>query len=262
MPLIYRNAGAWGPGKGARLTSLEADGNVHDLDSRVRNLEDNPPQAIGIDHFSVSGNALTIILSNGSTHGPFTLPRASWRWAGEWQPLTLYYTFDLVAQGGSIYLVQHSHSSDAAFAPDAEDIEGFRYARLLTSPDQPYDVGMFHASVIPGGGGLLLQHVATRSFVLPVGFADSTAFLLTPVDTDSIALPIHKNGELIGQIEFNVGEGIVGPGEGQLGTFIGETPAAEVQFARTDRLTVFAPAIADGIAADLSITFAARTGTI
>ena len=43
MPLIYRNAGAWGPGKGARLTSLEADGNVYDLDSRVLNLELNPP---------------------------------------------------------------------------------------------------------------------------------------------------------------------------------------------------------------------------
>jgi hypothetical protein len=262
MPLIYRNAGAWGPGKGARLTSLEADGNVHALDSRVRNLEDNPPEAIGIDHFSVSGNALTIVLSNGSTHGPFTLPSASWRWAGEWQPLTLYYTLDLVAQGGSIYLVQHNHTSDATFAADAEDIEGFRYARLLTSPDQPYDVGMFHASVIPGDGGLLLQHVATRSFVLPVGFDDSTAFLLTPVETDSIALPIHKNGELIGHIEFNPGEGIVGADEGQLGIFVAITPVAEVQFHRTDRLTVFAPDVADGSAADLSITFAARTGTI
>ena len=120
---------------------------------------------------------------------------------------------------------------------------------------------MFHASIVPGGGSLLLQHVATRSFVLPVGFEASTAFLLTPVDTDSIALPIHKNGGLIGHIEFNVGEGIVGAAEGQLGTFVGES-AAEVQFERTDRLTVLAPDVADGIAADLSITFAARTGTI
>ena len=76
MPLIYRNAGAWGAGKSARLSSLEADGNVFDLDGRIRNIEDNPPAAIGIDHFAVSGNALTIYLSNGSTHGPFTLPSA------------------------------------------------------------------------------------------------------------------------------------------------------------------------------------------
>ena len=49
MPLIYRNAGPWGPGKGARLTSLEADGNVYDLDSRLRNVELNPPAAVSID---------------------------------------------------------------------------------------------------------------------------------------------------------------------------------------------------------------------
>ena len=53
MPLVYRNAGAWGAGKGARLTSLEADGNVYDLDVRVQSLEQNPPLAIGIDHFAV-----------------------------------------------------------------------------------------------------------------------------------------------------------------------------------------------------------------
>jgi len=261
MPLIYRNAGAWGPGKGARLTSLEADGNVHDLDGRVRNLEDNPPEGIGIDHFSVSGNALTIFLSNGSTHGPFSLPSASWRWAGEWQPLTLYYTLDLVAQGGSIYLVQHNHTSDATFAADAEDIDGFRYARLLSPPDQPYDVGMFHAGGIPGDESVLLQHVATRSFVVPIGFADSTAYLLNPVSTENIVLAIYKNADLIGNLEFNIDENVLGDG-GQLGSFVGLAPPAEVQFSRTDRLSIFAPDVADATASGLSITFAARAGTI
>jgi hypothetical protein len=261
MALIYRNAGVWGPGKGARLTSLEADGNVHDLDGRVRNLEDHPPEAIGIDHFSVSGNALTIFLSNGSTHGPFTLPSASWRWAGEWQPLTLYYKLDLVAQGGCIYLVQHNHTSNAAFAADAEDIDGYRYAKLLNPPDQPYDVGMFHAGAIPGDESVLLQHVATRSFVLPIGFAESTAYFLNAVSTENILLTIYKNADLIGSIAFNVGENVLSDG-GQLGTFAGPPTPGEVQFSRTDRLTIFAPAVADATASGLSITFAARTGTI
>lgn len=261
MPLIYRNAGAWGPGKGARLTSLEADGNIYDLDGRVRKLEDNPPEAIGIDHFSVSGNALTIVLSNGSTHGPFTLPSASWRWAGEWQPLTLYYTLDLVAQGGSIYLVQHNHTSDATFAADAEDVTGFRYARLIAPPDQPYDVGMFHAGAIPGDQSVLLQHVATRSFVVPIGFADSTAFLRNPVSTENISLAIYKNADLIGHLEFNIDENVLGDG-GQLGTFAGLTTPTEVPFSRTDRLTILAPDLVDTTASGLSITFAARTGTI
>ena len=51
-------------------------------------------------------------------------------------------------------------------------------------------------------------------------------------------------------------------GRGQLGTFVGTTPAAEVQFTRTDRLSILAPDVADDTAAGLSITFAGRAGTI
>lgn len=261
MALIYRNAGAWGAGKGARLTSLEADGNVYDLDSRVQNLELNPPAAVSVDHFSISGNALTIFLTNGASQGPFTLPSAQWHWAGEWQPLTAYYALDVIAYGGRIYLVQHDHLSDATFAPDAEDGTGFRYGLLLAPADQPYDVSMFHAAQIPGDQSVLLQHVATRSFVLPVGFAESTAYLLEPVSTENISLAIQKNADLIGHIEFNIGENPVTDG-GQLGTFVSVSPPAEVQFNRTDRLTVFGPDVADATAAELSITFAARAGTI
>lgn len=260
MPLIYRNAGAWGAGKGARLTSLEADGNVYDLDGRLRGLELNPPQAVSIDHFAVVGNALTIFLTDGSSQGPYTLPSAQWRWTGEWQPLTLYYALDLVAQTGAIYLVQHDHTSDAAFAPDAEDVLGFRYAQLIAPADQPYDVGMFHAAPIPGNESVLLQHVATRSFVIPVDFANSTAYLLNPVSTESISLAIYKNADPIGQLAFNIDENMLDVG--QLGNFIGVTPAAEVQFNRIDRLTIFAPDVADATASGLSITFAARSGTI
>jgi len=244
MPLIYRNAGAWGPGKGARLTSLEADGNVYDLDSRLRNVELNPPAAVSIDHFGVSGNALTIFLTNGATQGPFTLPSAQWRWAGEWQALATYYALDVITYAGSVYLVRHNHTSDATFAADAEDATGFRYA-----------------APIPGDQSVLLQHVATRSFVLPVGFADSTAYLLNPVSTENISLAIQKNADLIGHIEFNIGENPVTDG-GQLGTFVSVSPPAEIQFSRTDRLTVLAPDVADATASALSITVAARTGII
>ena len=121
---------------------------------------------------------------------------------------------------------------------------------------------MFHPATVPGDGSLLLQHVATRSFVLPIGFAESTAYLLAPVGTESIVLPVQKNGVLIGHIEFNLGEGAVSGDGGQLGTFVGVTPAAEVQFVRTDRLTIWAPDTADDTAAGLSITFAGRAGTI
>ena len=262
MPLIYRNAGVWGAGKGARLTSLEADGNVYDLDVRVQSLELNPPLAIGIDHFTVAGNALTIYLTDGSSHGPFTLPSAQWRWAGEWQPLTQFYALDLIGYAGSIYLVRHPHVSAAVFAADAEDVEGFRYVRLIAPADQPYDVGMYHPATIPDDGSVLLQHVATRPFVLPLGFAESTAYLGAPVSTENIALSIFKNADVIGTIEFNIDEGLIADEGGQLGTFVGATPAPQVQFLRTDRLSIKAPDLSDDTAAGLSVTFAGRAGTI
>jgi hypothetical protein len=262
MPLIYRNNGAWGSGKGARLTSVEADENVYNLDGRLQELELNPPLGIGIDHFSVSGNALTVHLSDGSAHGPFTLPSAQWRWAGEWQPLSQYYALDLIGFAGSIYLVRHPHASAAVFAPDAEDVEGFRYVSLIAPADQPYDVGMYHPATIPGDGSVLLQHVATRPFVLPLGFAESTAYLLAPVSTDNIALSICKNADVIGTIEFNIDEGLIPDEGGQLGTFVGVTPAAQVQFLRTDRLSITAPDLSDATAEGLSVTFAGRAGTV
>jgi hypothetical protein len=97
--------------------------------------------------------------------------------------------------------------------------------------------------------------------VLPIGFADSTAYLLNAVSTENLSLAIYKNADLIGSIAFNVGENMLSGG-GQLGAFVGISPPAEIQFNRTDRLTVFAPDVADATASGLSITFAARTGTI
>ena len=264
MAMIYRNAGAWGAGKGARLTSLEADGNVYDLDGRVRSLEDNPPEAIGIDHFAVSGNALTIYShQRHRRHGPFTLPSAQWRWAGEWQPLTNYYALDLVGYAGSIYLVQHNHTSAAAFAADAEDIARLSL-RSADRADRPA-LRCRHVS-IPRSCRTTARFCCSTSRRAPSScrsdLPTSTAYLLTPVSTENIALPIHKNGIEIGHIEFNLDEGLVSDDGGQLGTFVGITPAAEVQFTRTDRLSILAPDVADDTAAGLSITFAGRAGTI
>src|SRR6185503_14664436 len=97
---------------------------------------------------------------------------------------------------------------------------------------------------IPGDQSVLLQHVATRSFVLPAGFAQSTAYLLDAVSTESISLPIRKNADVIGHLEFNLDENPVADG-GQLGTFASLSPAAEIQLDRTDRLAVLAPDVAD-----------------
>ena len=268
MALIFRNTGPWGPGKLARLTSLEVDGNMADLDGRVQALEDNPPEALSIDHFTVAGNLLTVHMSDGSTQGPFTLPAAQWRWLGEWQPATQYYGLDVLAHGGSVYLVQHDHMSAGAFDAAAEGTDGFFYALLLAPFEQPYDVGMFYAGALPGDGSTLLSHAATRPFVLGDTFADSVAYLAVAVSTENLSLPVQQNGIDVGAIEFTIGENVDADG-GQLGSFVGLSPSPSpspsppgIHFARTDRLTVLAADVADATAAGLSVTFAGRQGLI
>ena len=129
MAIIYRNAGAWGAGKGARLTSLEGDGNFWDHEQRIADLETNPPVAVGIYAVDVTGNQMTIVLTDATELGPFTLPTNTWTWKGEWLPATVYFAGDLISQEGAIYLVLNNHTSDASFSHD-----GPRHQWLLVQP--------------------------------------------------------------------------------------------------------------------------------
>lgn len=73
MVLIYR------ADKGSPLTSDEVDGNFHDLDDRVTDLEDSPPAANGIANIVVDGTQMTIVLEDATELGPYTLPQANFR---------------------------------------------------------------------------------------------------------------------------------------------------------------------------------------
>lgn len=75
MTLTYRTSGAWGSGKGSNLTAAEIDGNTYDLDQRVAALETDPPEPNQISNITQSGNTITIHLEDGTTFGPFLLPR-------------------------------------------------------------------------------------------------------------------------------------------------------------------------------------------
>ena len=177
MTIIYRTAGAWGAGKGADLTAAEVDGNFYDHEGRIAELEENPPQAVSIVSIDVTGNQMTVQLSDSTELGPFTIPTSQWQWKGEWAPLTVYFANDVFSHDGSIYLVLIGHTSEASFSPDAEGVDGFFYNLLLAQPEQPYDVGMFYRDVVPDDGAIMFQHVATRDFVIAAGFGASVAFL-------------------------------------------------------------------------------------
>jgi len=116
MPVIYRTAGAWGPGKGANLEPAEVDGNFFDIATRVDFIEDNPPAAVVPIAMSIEGSALTIGLSNGDVLGPVTITMPMPEWRGDWQPSTPYAEMDfVVAPDNSLVAVLIPHTSAAMF---------------------------------------------------------------------------------------------------------------------------------------------------
>lgn len=73
MTLTFRDT------KGSNLTPAEADANIRDLDGRITDLEDSPPEAVGISNITVVGTQMTIYLADGTVLGPYTLPQAAFR---------------------------------------------------------------------------------------------------------------------------------------------------------------------------------------
>lgn len=82
MTLTYRNAGAWGAGKGGPLTVSEADSNIWTLKQAIDAIAADVPDANNIIGFSQNGALLTLTLSNGDELGPITLPVAPYAPAG------------------------------------------------------------------------------------------------------------------------------------------------------------------------------------
>lgn len=73
MTITYRSV------KGSNLTPTEVDDNFHDLDDRIGELEDNPPEPVNISNIIVVGTQMTIYLEDATFFGPFTLPQANFR---------------------------------------------------------------------------------------------------------------------------------------------------------------------------------------
>jgi hypothetical protein len=141
MTIIYRDE------KGANLTPAEVDGNFHDLDDRVTNIEDSPPEARGIADItqSIDGGALTFEMTDSSIEGPFSLPAFALRFRGTWETSTNYVVNDIITAGGAAYLVLITHTSDpTSFDPGANNGNGGDFYGLLLAPPE---------AVLPIGGG-------------------------------------------------------------------------------------------------------------
>lgn len=136
MTTTFRTAGAWGAGKGADLTPAEVDNNFYDKETRITAIE-AAGVAVGVASITVSGDQMTVHMTDASIQGPFTLPTAEWTSRGDWQPSSLYFALDVVTHHGSVYLVNVDHTSALTFDAGALDGTTEIYSLLWTFPSTP-----------------------------------------------------------------------------------------------------------------------------
>jgi hypothetical protein len=249
VTIIYRTAGAWGAGKGSNVTPAEVDQNFYEHDQRIVELEENPPTAVSIASIDVTGNILTITLTNNDVLGPFVLPAARFRWTGAWQPDLQYQENDTFSHDLSLYVVLQDHTSDATFDATRFDSVGFFYQELLAVPDAFMDIGFFY----PGSPGALIAsgqpmfaYRCVRDMFLPEGLESSRAGF-GQANVHDLSFSIQKNGVEIGTWD----------------TTDGFTFAADVQLVAGDVLSVVGPALQyDEEALDLTMTLVAVRGLI
>lgn len=115
MALVYRTAGAWGPGIGQNLSAAQVDGNFRHLDQRMTSLEGNPLQAVSISNITATSATMTVHLTDGTAIGPLVLPVAAFYVHGDWQPNTRYAVNDVLRYGNASYAVRVEHTSAATF---------------------------------------------------------------------------------------------------------------------------------------------------
>lgn len=137
MAMIFRTAGAWGAGSGANLTPAQVDQNFYELFLSIEGILDSTDiQGVGIANIVVVGSQMTIILTDATELGPFTLPTASFIFRGEWAPSVVYAGNDVfTVSGAGLFLVLQPHTSDTVFDPAEADTSGAFYQLMISVVD-------------------------------------------------------------------------------------------------------------------------------
>jgi hypothetical protein len=139
MAFTYRTAGAWGAGKGANLTPVEVDQNFYQAEQRIAAVESDPSTPVGIAEIVVTGNSMTIILTDAQEFGPFELPIATIVWGGEWEPGEAYASATLFSvstgpDAGLYLVVLDGYEAGTEFDPDAFTTAGLYLTKLYAIP--------------------------------------------------------------------------------------------------------------------------------
>lgn len=253
MAISYRTAGLWGAGIGSNLTAAMVDENFYSLHLRVLDIEENPPVAVGIDHFVITGSLLTIVMTDASAHGPFVLPMGQWRWTGEWEAGATYFLGDLFTESGNLYFVRQQHVAAVSFDPDLFTVDGQVYVLVLPRTTFKLSLNFYNKDLIGEGETILHQFVIDRDFTIPANFGNSQTYLRVATSTTTIALPVFLNGAQVGAMVFEPTVDTDAQG-GQHGTFHPTTPDTALALVARDILAFSQPYDADDTAAGLTVS--------
>lgn len=255
MAIIYVSDGPWGTGTGVPHTAATGDNNFYELDTRVTELETNPPVAAGISNIQVNGSQMMIFLSNGDSYGPFTLPVAAISFRGDFVAGQQYYELDVISVFGSgLYFVRQDHIGVDPFDPDR--LEGGEpvYQLLFGQDPNIYTFGLFIPGV-PGNGIAVGRAIYRHLFINDVYIEENLEgslgqLFVAPADGD-LVFDLQKNDVSIGSITI----------------LDGTTPClfevvGQVQFSAGDTISVIRPTTLDSAADELTITFNGKRGLL
>lgn len=148
----------WGAANsGGNLSGTQFDENTWFFQQAILALQALPSAAAGIDHFTITGNQLTVTMTDHTTRGPYTIPVSAFNFRGDWQPGTVYLVNDVFTANGACYIVIFNHTSAATFNPGANDGLGHNfYGLMIASP----------GSSLPSGGaaGQVLSKTSATDF--------------------------------------------------------------------------------------------------
>jgi hypothetical protein len=258
VPIVYRNNGPWGAGKGAPLTSEEGDQNLAALVTALNELNLQSP--VEIAAINVSDNQMTIVMEDYTVFGPFTLPVASFAMRGAWTPDTLYARNDLftatVDGVGGLYMANRAFTSPSgAFNPNSGDMQG-PFQSLLVPYQTLFDIGFFYpAQPGYGIGDEYTEDVEQPMFNLlsarAFHFLENAPGSLAKLDVGPaslLELRVLKNDTDIGVISFASGE------------TDGTITLTTTDFAAGDMLRVYRPEVIDDTAYNLTVTLVGVIG--
>lgn len=253
----YVTDGAWGTGLHRLLTAAEIDANFWDAFSTLQSLINNPLQPVSIMGASISGNALTFLLTDGSTFGPIIIPTPAFHWRDEWQPSVFYEQMDVFkVTGVGLYFVLLDHTSGLSFDKTIQVdgspalLEMFEFA---PAENVVYDISIRYPGVLalfPADIAYIVNEPMTRSILLPVTPSNNAlhqAYMDTPPSAVEQIFNLYFNDSLIGNVTFETAT--------NYGTV---TINSDVTFYVTSRLSVARQANDDPVAAGLSIVLAAQ----